>query len=142
MRTGEVPGYNLTDNAKWFADGVCNLVLGGLDSLAMNFVGKACVIAKDGDGAANISVLSPAECLADVEGLQSCDLVLALLDEVCKLVKEPAALVSGGVQAPCGLECLLSSLDGEVNVFGSALGYLSKDFARGWVDNTERRRKQ
>ena len=69
MRTWEVPWDDLTDDTEWFADSVGDLVLGGLDSLAVNLVCEARVVAEHGDGSSDVSVLSPAECLADVESL-------------------------------------------------------------------------
>ena len=135
--TWEVPWDDLTDNAEGFADGVGNLVLGGLDGLTVDLVCESCVVAQYGDGTGDISVLGPAERFTNVESLESCDLVLALLNQLCELVQEPAALVSGGVQTPSSLECLLGSLNSEIDIFGSALSDLGKEFACRRIDNPE-----
>lgn len=57
------------------------------------------------------------------------------LEELGELVEELATLVAGGVVPPDGVEGLLRSLDGGVDILGGALGDASDELAGGGVDN-------
>ena len=115
---------------------VDNLVFGGLDGVTLDLVSPAGVVAEGADRHGDVSLLRPAEGLAIVEGFDGSELVSVFLEQLSKLVEEPATFVTGGVVPPDGVKCTLSDLDGSVDIFGCALGHASDNLASGRIDDT------
>jgi hypothetical protein len=110
-------------------------VRGNINSLALNLVGPAAVVAEALDNAADVA-LGHGDGLAVVEGLDGGEELEVLLDEVGELEDHDGAGV-GSDLAPGALEGLAGGLDGGVDILLGGLADRGDDLLGGGIDGLE-----
>jgi hypothetical protein len=106
-----------------------------INRLALDLVCPTAVISYAADDGINVTT-GHADGLAVVERLYSCEKLLVLVEEVCELEQVDAALLWGGC-APCGLEGLPGSGDGDVDILLSGFRDGADNLLRGGINDLE-----
>lgn len=116
---GEVPGDNLTANTDGLVAGVGESLGVGVDSLTVDLVGPATVVAQAAGGVGNIN-LGHGDGLTVVESLDGGKGLHITLEQIGQL-SEHTATVRGGHTVPGTLEGSASGLDGDVDILLGSL---------------------
>lgn len=106
---------------------------GNIESLALNLVGPASIVAEAADDGTNVA-LGEGDGLAIVQGFDGSKEVGILLSKVGELVHVDTSLLRGDF-GPGGFKGLAGSADGKVNILLSGLADRGDDLLSGGVDD-------
>ena len=136
--TREIPWDDLTNNTNGLMTRIDEFVLVGLDSLTVDLVGPAGIVADGSDRLGDIDGRCYGVGLSIIKGLDSGKLSGVRFHEVRKFVQKNTALGTRGVKTPGGVEGILSGLDSEIDILGRTRGDRGNDLASRRVDHTVR----
>ena len=112
-----------------------------LDGLTVTLVSPTSEVSDCADRHGKIGVAGPIEGLAVVQRFESSENVEITLHEIYELGHEGTTLETRHVQAPNGIESVLGSLDGFVDIFWGSLRNLGEGLASARVDDTVDKRR-
>jgi hypothetical protein len=98
--------------------GVGKLCLGSFDSLSVDLVGPSTVVSEDSGSLSNVKAFCGSKRLSVVERFKGSENIDISLYQGSNLNEILASLESGAIGSPCGVECLVGTVEGNFDIGG------------------------